>query len=335
MTFSAAFGLPGAPVGEKRPLRYSPYMDSSLDLTCDQLIDQGTMACPRLLGDAKTPALMYLAARPGARRNDLIRFLGRSNGTVDGLVRDLKDRGLIVSHRRRYWLNGSLSRSRELEQLLRALALGFGVRPDPKILTLRKRRSVVSASINDLTLRSLFQTELRTTLLLMIVGLGEMYSREVSGLVSNMMADVCAALRSFESQGLLISRRCRQMRLYRLNPSFAAADELRALLAALAMDRPDIIQSINAVLILRRSRHFRSSITLAPFFEVVMKEHAPAKSLNGTHRRVEGFIGMGQHPPRRYTGLGGPRLSKKNRLLLQAWKRKRLTKRLEAHHNAF
>ena len=297
------------------------------DATCDELMENSGVDCPRLFGDAKTPLLMYLSVRPGSSGRDLTHFMGRSYSSVAEVVRSLKDRGLLVTHRRRYWLDASISRSRELEQFLQALALHFGISPDPKLKTLRKRRSNGKPrQPADVTLRSIFQTELRTTLLLLIVGLGEIYPRELTGLRRDMAADVCAALRSLEAQGILISRRCRQVRLYRMNPSYPARKELRTLLVVFALDREDIVQLINAMLILRRNRHFNAPMRLAPFFEIELTRSVPAKSLNGTRRRVEGFIGMGKRPPLRHRCLGGAHLSEKNRRLVRIWKRNRVLK---------
>lgn len=84
---------------------------------------------------------------------------------------------------------------------------------------------------------SIFGSELRTRLLLLIAVLEETYPAELSKHLSTPISSVQRALDSLEREGLIASRHL-AARTLTLNPLYPAANELRALLLRLAEGHP-------------------------------------------------------------------------------------------------
>ena len=64
--------------------------------------------------------------------------------------------------------------------------------------------------------------------------MGSSYPRELGRLTGTALSAVQGAIRSLETDGLIVGRSAGRTRLFELNPRFFAASELRALLDKLA-----------------------------------------------------------------------------------------------------
>ena len=79
-----------------------------------------------------------------------------------------------------------------------------------------------------------FGSATRTRILLALRLMGGSYPRELTRLTGVSLSTVQGAIRSLESDGLIVGRSAGRTRLFELNPRFFAASELRALLDKLA-----------------------------------------------------------------------------------------------------
>lgn len=282
--------------------------------TCDDLAIANGRSRPALFGDSASPILLFLAARPRSRWSEICRFVGRSGASTHGALRRLMTSGLVWGDRR-YWLNPTLKRSRELELLLRQMAVDFGIPLRPFARSVNTK----SPQADDIVaFKSLFRSEKRTTLLLATIVLGEAYPREFAGLVPGMMRDICAGFRGFEELGVLVSRRVKNMKLYRFNVDSPYARLLLRLLKRLAIDRHDVKEIANAIYVMRSKRRFYSSVPRLRLYDVELKLHKPVKSINGVRREQNAMVDSNR--PLHFSGLGGSRESTAVRRLRRKWK---------------
>jgi len=81
----------------------------------------------------------------------------------------------------------------------------------------------------------LFGTTTRTSTLLVIQMLGETHGAEIARILGRSPSRIKDSVDSLERAGIIISNEVGKTRRVRLNPRFAASEELRALLAKLGM----------------------------------------------------------------------------------------------------
>jgi DNA-binding transcriptional ArsR family regulator len=79
-----------------------------------------------------------------------------------------------------------------------------------------------------------FGSRTRTRVLLSLELLGDSYPRELGRLLDSPLNGVLRALKTLERDGLVTGRAVGRTRQYRINPSYPAGKELRALLRRLA-----------------------------------------------------------------------------------------------------
>lgn len=79
-----------------------------------------------------------------------------------------------------------------------------------------------------------FGSQTRTRVLLALELLGDAYPRELARALGSQVSAVQRALRSLERDGLVAGRTLGRIRLYRVNPAYAAVTQLRRFLQRLA-----------------------------------------------------------------------------------------------------
>lgn len=89
-----------------------------------------------------------------------------------------------------------------------------------------------------------FGSQTRTRVLLALELLGDAYPRELARALGSQLSAVQRALRSLERDGLVAGRTLGRIRLYRVNPSYAAAPQLRRYLQRLAAGDGDLQASL-------------------------------------------------------------------------------------------
>ena len=103
-------------------------------------------------------------------------------------------------------------------------------------------------AMSDLTTplgSKLFGTEKQTTVLLTLSLLESSYIRELSKVTSIAPSTLSVYLADLEENGILASRLRGKTREIRINPRFSAYKELKGLLEKMALQRPDIRESIS------------------------------------------------------------------------------------------
>ena len=98
-----------------------------------------------------------------------------------------------------------------------------------------------------MTRSSPFGSRPRTLVLLSLELLGDSYPRELARLLDSPLSGIQRALSTLERDGLVAGRAVGKTRLYRINPTYPAASELRKLLRRL-VDSDDRLQSSVAAL---------------------------------------------------------------------------------------
>ena len=101
--------------------------------------------------------------------------------------------------------------------------------------------------INQKSTTSPFGSRTRTRLLLTIYLLEDSFPRELARILRTPLFGVQKALASLESDGLVAGRMVGRTRLYRLNPRYFAARQLRALIEALAQTDEDLQARVSAI----------------------------------------------------------------------------------------
>lgn len=86
----------------------------------------------------------------------------------------------------------------------------------------------------------LFGSRRRTEILILLGLLEESYPSELASLLQAPLYSVQRILADLEDQGVVASRLRGRTRLVSINPRFYAVQELRALLARLALGEPDL-----------------------------------------------------------------------------------------------
>ena len=89
-----------------------------------------------------------------------------------------------------------------------------------------------------------FGSQTRTRVLLALELLGDAYPRELTRALDTQLYAVQRALRSLERDGLVAGRTLGRIRLYRINPAYAAAPQLRRFLQRLASGDPELQASL-------------------------------------------------------------------------------------------
>jgi DNA-binding transcriptional ArsR family regulator len=90
------------------------------------------------------------------------------------------------------------------------------------------------------TVSSPFGSPTRTRVLLVLHALGESYARELERILEAPVSVVQKALRSLEADGIVAGRSVGRTRLYRIDPRYFAAREIRILLKRLAEPESDL-----------------------------------------------------------------------------------------------
>lgn len=94
-----------------------------------------------------------------------------------------------------------------------------------------------------------FGSATRSRILLALRLMGSSYPRELARVLSVALNGVQGALRSLETDGMIIGRSAGRTRIFELNPRFFAATELRAFLDKLASADQELS---DAIAVLRR-----------------------------------------------------------------------------------
>jgi hypothetical protein len=92
-----------------------------------------------------------------------------------------------------------------------------------------------------------FGSVTRTRVLLALRLMGSSYPRELARVMGTALSAVQGAVRSLETDGLIVGRAAGRTRLFELNPRFFAASELRALLGKLAASDRGLQDAIAAL----------------------------------------------------------------------------------------
>lgn len=88
--------------------------------------------------------------------------------------------------------------------------------------------------------QGLFGSRRRTEVLILLGLLAESYPSELATLLKAPLYSIQRILSDLEGQGIVAARQRGRTRLVSLNPRFYAVDELRALLARMALAEPDL-----------------------------------------------------------------------------------------------
>lgn len=92
-----------------------------------------------------------------------------------------------------------------------------------------------------------FGSRTRTRVLLALLVSGGSHARELARLTETRLSAVQGALRSLERDGLVGATSAGRTRLYRLEPRFFAARELRALLERMAAAEPRLRERVESL----------------------------------------------------------------------------------------
>ena len=93
----------------------------------------------------------------------------------------------------------------------------------------------------------LFGTSTRTSALLIVQMLGETHGAEIARILDRSPSRIKDAIDSLERAGVIVGTEVGKTRRIRLNPRFAAYDELSSLLAKLGMMDVDLQKRLGAV----------------------------------------------------------------------------------------
>lgn len=93
----------------------------------------------------------------------------------------------------------------------------------------------------------LFGSEARTRVLLVVALLGITYPREIARVTRVPLMSVQRMVNDLERQGIVASRLQGNQREVRLNPSYFAKDQLRALLLRLSLADDELVRAVESI----------------------------------------------------------------------------------------
>ncbi len=259
-------------------------------------VDGRAASYPSIFGwGPRTAVLMFIAARPGCRSSDITDYFGLQRGKLVTNIRELRKEHLIRG-KYRYSLNKGLAHFAELCTFLRILAQHYGIETSTDgYARLNTKRASVSQPA-DIP-RNLFCTDGRTSVLLMVAAVSQVFAREMDLVLGADRSDLSRRLRDLQRQEILEGRVFGRHTLYALNPAYPGAQKLYVFLRKVLRSRHDICQTAHALLVLRYQRRFRAPEVSLELHDA-LNSVRPLRSVFQIKRHIHGIIGS-NFPPLR------------------------------------